>query len=154
MNVYCLSSLIFGIFVIATQSKICCILGSTTSPQPAVSSSGSCSSWWGFFKKYSWFTILCLLQVYPKVMQLYMCISDRFPLSVIRRHWIYFLVRACSSHFQTLCGPMDCSPQGSSVHGIFLARILDQVAISSFRGSSQPRDRTHISCIGKWIFFH
>ena len=53
-----------------------------------------------------------------------------------------------------LCGPMDCSPQGSSVHGIFLARILDQFAISSSRGSSQPRDRTHISCIGRWIFFY
>ena len=38
---------------------------------------------------------------------------------------------------QTLCHPMDCSPLGSSVHGIFQARVLEWVAIS-FRGSFQP----------------
>ena len=36
---------------------------------------------------------------------------------------------------------MDCSPPGSFVHGISQARILEQVAISSSRASSQPRDR-------------
>ena len=41
-----------------------------------------------------------------------------------------------------LCDPMDCSPPGSSVHGILQARILEQVAISFSRGSSQPRDWT------------
>ena len=46
----------------------------------------------------------------------------------------------------TLCDPMDCSPPGSSVHEIFLARILEWVAISYFRGSSQPRDQTCVSC--------
>ena len=40
----------------------------------------------------------------------------------------------------TLCDPMDYSPPGSSVHGILQARILEWVAISSSRGSSQPRD--------------
>ena len=38
----------------------------------------------------------------------------------------------------TLCNPMDCSPPGSSVHGILQARILEWVAISSSRGSSPP----------------
>ena len=38
--------------------------------------------------------------------------------------------------------PMDCSPSGSSVHGLFQARILEQVAIFYSRGSSQPRDLT------------
>ena len=52
----------------------------------------------------------------------------------------------------TLCNPIDCSPPGSSVHGVILARILEWVFISSSRGSSQPRDRTRISCIGRWIF--
>ena len=42
----------------------------------------------------------------------------------------------------TLCDPMDCSPLGSSVHEIFQARILEGVAISFSRGSSQPRDQT------------
>ena len=43
--------------------------------------------------------------------------------------------------------PMDCSPPGSSIHGIFQARVLEWAAISFSRGSSQPRDRTQVSCI-------
>ena len=56
----------------------------------------------------------------------------------------------------TLCDPMDCSPPGSSVHGIHQARILEQVAVSSSREFSRPRDRTCISCIsctGRQILF-
>ena len=44
----------------------------------------------------------------------------------------------------TLCDPMDCSPPGSSVHGISQARILEWVAISFSRGSSKPRDWTQV----------
>ena len=44
----------------------------------------------------------------------------------------------------TFCNPMDCSPRGSSVHGILQARILEWVAISFSRGSSRPRDRTQV----------
>ena len=40
----------------------------------------------------------------------------------------------------TLCDPVDCSPPGSSVHGILQARKLEWVAMLSSRGSSQPRD--------------
>ena len=47
----------------------------------------------------------------------------------------------------TLCDPMDCSPPGSSVHGIFQAIVLEWVAISFSKGSSQPRDRTRVSRI-------
>ena len=47
----------------------------------------------------------------------------------------------------TLCYPVECSPPGSSVYGIFHARILEWVAVSFSRGSSQPRDRTQVSCI-------
>ena len=46
-----------------------------------------------------------------------------------------------------LCNPMDCSPPGSSIHGILQARILKWVAISFSRGSSQPRDQTQVSRI-------
>ena len=46
-----------------------------------------------------------------------------------------------------LCNPTDCSLPGSSVHGIFLARILEWIAIPSAKGSSWPRDLTHISCV-------
>ena len=51
-----------------------------------------------------------------------------------------------------LCDPMDCSPPGSSVHGISQARILKWVAISFSRGSSQPRDRTHVSWVASGFF--
>ena len=57
----------------------------------------------------------------------------------------------------TLCYPMDCSPPGSSVHGILQARILEWVAMSSSRGSSQPRDQTcvsYVSCIGRRFLYH
>ena len=47
----------------------------------------------------------------------------------------------------TLCDPVDCSPPGSSVHGILQARILEWVAISFSMGSSQPRDWTRVSRI-------
>ena len=47
----------------------------------------------------------------------------------------------------TLCDPMDCSPPGSSVHGIFQARVLEWVAIAFSRGPSGPRDRAPVSCI-------
>ena len=47
----------------------------------------------------------------------------------------------------TLCDPMDSSPPGSSVHGILQARIREWIAMPFSRGSSRPRDRTHISYI-------
>ena len=54
----------------------------------------------------------------------------------------------------TLCDPVNCSPPGSSVHGILQARILEQVAMPSSRESSQPRDWTRISCIEGRFFTH
>ena len=50
--------------------------------------------------------------------------------------------------------PRDYSLPGSSVHGISLARILEWIAISSSRGSSQPGDQTHVSCISRQILYH
>ena len=44
------------------------------------------------------------------------------------------------------------NPPGSSIHGVSQARILGWVAISYSRGIFPPRDRTHISCTGRWIF--
>ena len=46
----------------------------------------------------------------------------------------------------TLCDPMDCSPPGSSVHGILQARILEWVAILFSRASSRSRGWTQVSC--------
>ena len=45
----------------------------------------------------------------------------------------------------TLCDPVDCSLPGSSIHGIFQARVLEWTAISFSRGSFRPKDRTRVS---------
>ena len=58
--------------------------------------------------------------------------------SLLSRVWLY--------------DPMDCSPPGSSVHGILQTRILQWVAIPFSRGSSQPRDRTRVSCMAGRFF--
>ena len=69
------------------------------------------------------------------------------PLSLKKKSTVY---RCCliTVLCLTLCDPMDCSPPGSSVHGMSQARILEWVAISSSRGSSQPMDQTRISYFG------
>ena len=82
--------------------------------------------------------------------------------------WELFFVQICSYRWAlhacsltqlclTLCDPRNCSLPGSSVSGIFQARILECVAISSSRGSSQPRDGTRVfwvSYIGRQIRYH
>ena len=54
-------------------------------------------------------------------------------------------IREVAQSCPTLCEPMDCRLPGSSVHGIFQAIVLEWIAISFSRGSSQPRDRTQVS---------
>ena len=54
----------------------------------------------------------------------------------------------------SLCNAVDCSPPGSSVHGVLQARTLERVAMPSPRASSPPRDRiciSYVSCIGRWL---
>ena len=53
----------------------------------------------------------------------------------------------------TLCDPVDCSPPSCSVRGISQGRLLEWVAISFSRGSSWPKDWTHISCVS-CILYH
>jgi len=63
----------------------------------------------------------------------------------------------CAWLCPALCDPMNCSPPGSAVHGIFHTGILEWVSTSYSRDSSSPRDRTHISCtfyIGRQILYH
>ena len=70
------------------------------------------------------------------------CDIQQIPTSYL--FYIYMCV-CMSMHLQscpTLCDPVDCSPPGSSVHGILQARILEWVAISFSRGSYRPRDWT------------
>ena len=60
-------------------------------------------------------------------------------------------VPSCSVVFNSL-GPIDCSPRGSSVHGMLQARILEWVSMSSSRVSSQARDPTQVSCVAGEFF--
>ena len=53
----------------------------------------------------------------------------------------------CAQVCLTLCDPMNCSPSGSSAHGILQARILEWVTVPSSSGLSRPRDQTRVSCI-------
>ena len=56
-----------------------------------------------------------------------------------------------------LCDLVDCSPPGSSVHGITQASVLEWVAISFSRESSVPRDQSQVSYVsftGRWILYH
>ena len=67
-------------------------------------------------------------------------------------------MRAQSLHScLNLCDAMDCSPPSSAVPGILQATILEWIAMSSSRGSSQSRDRSHLSCIsctgGRFFYY-
>ena len=66
----------------------------------------------------------------------------------LRHHLLQYAkcVHVCSVESNS-CNAMNCSPPSSSVCGIFQASTLEWVAISFSRGSSRPRDWTHISCI-------
>ena len=63
---------------------------------------------------------------------------------------LYTVCAVLCCHFSCVwvfATPMDCGPTDSSVHGILQARILEWVAVPFSRGSSQPRDRTYVSCV-------
>ena len=66
---------------------------------------------------------------------------------------MYSVVQLCLTFFS----PIDCSPPSFSVHGILQARISKWFAVSYYRGFSQPRDQTCISCvscIGRQILYY
>ena len=71
--------------------------------------------------------------------------------SLVRRFSYYLYIRMFShSVVSDSAPPLDCSLPSPSIQGVFQARILEQVAISYSRGSSQPRDRIRISSVS-WI---
>ena len=75
---------------------------------------------------------------------------------VLMKHMLLFSCYSGSNlqkNWTPLGSLMDCSLPGSSVHGISQVRILEWGAIYFSRGSSWPRNQTHNSCIGRWIFF-
>ena len=87
------------------------------------------------------------------------CISGNFFIEMCVCVCVCVYICTCAYRVMCVClfvTPGPSSP-GSSVHGIFLARILEWVAISFSKGSSRPRDQTRISCIscmGRQILYH
>ena len=69
-------------------------------------------------------------------------------------HYMIICHHLITKSCPTLSNSLDCSPPGSSVHGITQARILEWVIISFSRGSSQLRDRTRDSCVAGGFFNH
>ena len=69
--------------------------------------------------------------------------------------WLYVaIIVQVTQSCPTLCDPVHYSPPGSSVDGIFWARIVEWVAISSSRGFSQSKDQTQVSCIAGKALYH
>ena len=75
---------------------------------------------------------------------------------LFQEHYFYSVLPVVQSlsYVWLFWDAMDCSPPGSFVHEISQARILEWVAISFPKRSSQPRGWTHISCIGRQILYH
>ena len=81
-------------------------------------------------------------QIYILVILSACCAENRLKWVVCEMPCCVLVAQPCP----TLCDPMDCSQPGSSAHEILQARVLEWVAISFSRGSSQPRDWTWILC--------
>ena len=79
--------------------------------------------------------------------------SGLYPAPYLNASLEYLCCRCLAAKSRpTLCDPMNCSLPGSSIHGILQARILECVAMLSSGGSSQPRNRTKVSCIAGRFF--
>ena len=70
--------------------------------------------------------------------------------------YIFTFVCSVAQLCLTLCGPMDCTPPGSSVHGILQARILEWLPLPTPGDLPNPgiEPASPISCIGRWILYH
>ena len=110
-------------------------------PTPPVPSTYSLRNYllWSAWKEY-W--------VQKQIIHLFLQ-SFQLHIFLLKRKW---KVKVSQNSGAWLCDPVDCSPPGSSVHGILQARVLEWVAISFSRVFSQPRDRTRISCIAGRLF--
>jgi len=78
-------------------------------------------------------------------------------LYTIMVYYVRVLISKLLQSCLTLYDPVDCSLTGSSLYEVFQARMLEWVAMTSSRGSSQPRDQTHVSyvfCTGRQVHYH
>ena len=133
--IYTINKFIYLLFIVLLVS-ICILCFLSTHK---IYFSGTCALWdisIMCLRLYSFFTI----QIRCHSLQDFLCCSHHFMLCSHVTLWVYVIVFICpcsvSKSCLTLCDPMDCSPPGSSIHGILQASILEWVAISFSRGSS------------------
>ena len=102
--------------------------------------------------------LIAVLFAIPKIWKQPKCPSTNEWWMMVCHIFIIYLsndIYICMLSHVQLFDPMNCSPPGSSVHGIFQARTLEWVAVSYSRGSSQLKDWNWVSCISwfdRWIF--
>ena len=111
-----------------------------------------CCYKWHYFIFYGWVILHCIYAphfVYPFICQWTFgslpCLG--YCKQCCYEYWRSESESEVTQSCPTLRDPMDCCPPGSSIHGIFQARVLEWVAISFSRRSSQPRDWTQVSRI-------
>ena len=92
-----------------------------------------------FLLEYNWFTMLLVL-LYSKINQSY----------IHKKRNEVLVAHSCPTH----CNLMECSSPGSSVHGILNVKILEWVVLPFSRGSSQPRNWTHVFPHCRQILYH
>ena len=141
------------------QSKVLPLRGGMTTGNPPnlhLSAQCNCSDKKLYTRRLRcfWTTLWILSSIHPSIHPL----KTYYVISIVKKTSSYFpksymkdKVKVTQSCL-TLCDPVDCSPPGSSVHGILQARILEWVAYHFSRGSSQHRDQTQVSHIAGEFF--
>ena len=92
-----------------------------------------------------WLNGICKMQCWPFITLLYSKCSKNLIVKFLQIHKV---AQSCL----TLCDPTNCSPPGSSVHGTSPSKNTGVGSPSLLRGSSQPKDRTQVSCIAGGFF--
>ena len=139
-------------FPIWNQSVVPCPILTTVQQVWVISSSSD----WPSSQFVQIFHIFCTSFIHSKTQSFHILLSQKSSYvlhlvseigSISRWKWKFV-----AKLFPTLCDSMDCSPPGSSVHGISHTKIQAWVAISSSKGSSQPRDWIHVSYLAGRFF--
>ena len=114
-----------------------------------------------FYKNYFWYCNMVTLEITFSLLprEYYYCLLRAVVIHLFSDFLNYLARTVCSvtQLWLSLCHLKDCSPLGSSVHGIFQARILQWVVFCYSRVSSWPRNGTHIfcvSCTDSQILYH
>ena len=158
---HCLKNKDFRIYCLVQPGCNLCFLSHLLLIFISSNSQGTCSPSFlstpllSAFLAYSLLDPFVLVILPPSI--LHFCLQKSAHVSKPSSNATSFIRPLCAQSRSTLGDPMDCSPPGSSVHRIFQARILEWVAISSSRGSSQLTDQACVSCsscLGRQILYH